>query len=147
MFALFAVLLALAGCVSVAPEDFSACPAFAPAIAVTEKFLSAFNAKDMTALEKTFHFPHMRIGSYPINVLTGPGQQDDVFGNLAPEGWDHSAWKSLKVIQCSPTKAHITGTFVRYRKDGTAYAQFDGLYIVELRDGYWGITARSSFAP
>src|SRR6185436_95003 len=75
-----------------AARDFSLCPAAKPAMAVMDRFLAAFNAKDMPGLETTFHFPHMRIASYPLTVWTGPGQQDDVFGNLASEGWARSRW-------------------------------------------------------
>ena len=38
-------------------------------------------------------------------------------------------------------------TFARLRADGAEYARYDGLYIVENRDGFWGITTRSTFAP
>jgi hypothetical protein len=112
-----------------------------------DKFMAAFNAKDMASLEATFHFPHVRISMYPLHVLTGPGQQEDVFGILAAEGWARSAWTGRTIVQCDPTKAHMLATFARYRADGAEYARYDGLYIVELRDGFWGITARSTFAP
>ena len=49
--------------------------------------------------------------------------------------------------QCSPEKAHILTTFARLHADGTEYATYEGLYVVELRDGFWGITTRSTFAP
>ena len=41
----------------------------------------------------------------------------------------------------------MLATFARYHPDGSEYARYDGLYIIENRDGFWGITARSSFAP
>ena len=127
--------------------DFSSCAAAKPAMEVMDNFLTAFNAKDMPALEKTFHFPHMRIASYPLVVWTGPGQQDDVFGNLATEGWARSQWDARTIVQCSKDKAHIIATFARLKADGLEYAKYDGLYVIELRDGFWGITARSTFAP
>lgn len=124
-----------------------ACAAYQPAFDVSDKFLAAFNRKDMAALEATFHYPHLRIASYPLQVLTGPGQQDDVFGNLAQEGWVRSDWSDRRIIQCSHTKAHMLATFVRFDKSGKEYARYDGLYIIEYRNGFWGITARSTFAP
>lgn len=150
---LTASLLALATMTACAPRpahaanDFSACPAAGPAMEVMDKFLAAFNAKDMPALEKTFHFPHMRIASYPLAVWTGPGQQDDVFGNLASEGWARSRWDERTIVQCGKEKAHIIASFARLRADGAEYAKYEGLYVVELRDGFWGITIRSTFAP
>lgn len=130
-----------------AARDFSACPAAKPAMEVMDHFLAAFNAKDMSGLEKTFHFPHMRIASYPLQVWTGPGQQDDVFGNLASEGWARSRWDERTIVQCGKEKAHIVASFARLHPDGAEYAKYDGLYVIELRDGFWGITIRSTFAP
>ena len=145
-------LLALADCAPKSVEgatlpNFSTCAGAKPAMEVMDGFLSAFNAKDMPALEKTFHFPHMRIASYPLIVWTGPGQQDDVFGSLASEGWARSRWDARTIVQCSKDKAHIIATFARLKGDGSEYAKYDGLYVIELRDGFWGITARSTFAP
>ncbi len=140
------LLLAVSACAPRA-ADFSSCPAGKPALAVMDTFMTAFNAKDMASLEKTFHFPHLRIASYPLQVQTGPGQQDDVFGTLAAEGWARSAWDKREIVQCSETKAHILASFARFRADGSEYARYDGLYVIELRDGFWGITARSTFAP
>lgn len=128
-------------------KDVSACAGTRPALAVMQAFITAFNAKDMVAMEKTFHFPHMRIAAYPLHVLTGPGQQDDVFGNLASEGWAKSRWDDLTIVQCGADKAHILATFARLHADGAEYAKYEDLYIVENRDGFWGITARSTFAP
>lgn len=128
-------------------RDFAGCAAARPALEVMDKFLAAFNTKDMPALEATFHFPHMRIASYPLHILTGPGQQDDVFGNLASEGWAKSRWEDRTIVQCGKDKAHIIATFGRLHADGTEYARYEGLYVIELRDGFRGITARSTFAP
>ena len=128
-------------------RDFSTCAGAKPAMEVMQAFITAFNAKDMVAMEKTFHFPHMRIAAFPLHVLTGPGQQDDVFGNLASEGWAKSRWDDLTIVQCGADKAHILATFARLHVDGAEYARYEGLYIVENRDGFWGITARSTFAP
>jgi hypothetical protein len=139
-------LMALSAC---APEvsDFSSCPAAQPAFGVMDRFMTAFNAKDMAAVEKTFHFPHMRISVYPLHVLNGPGEQEDVFASLAAENWARSAWLDRKIVQCDKQKAHMLATFARFHPDGSEYARYDGLYIIENRDGFWGITARSSFAP
>ena len=123
------------------------CPSSKPALEVMDRFMAGFNAKDMTALEATFHFPHLRLASYPIQVLTGLGQQDDIFGQLAAEGWARSGWEKRTIIQCSAEKAHIAATFARFHADGSEYSHYDGLYVVEFRDGFWGITARSTFAP
>ena len=142
-----ALLFAAASACAPKAEDFSSCPAAKPAYEVMDKFMAAFNAKDMAALEATFHFPHIRISMYPLKVLTAPGQQEDVFGILGQENWARSAWTDRRIVQCDPSKAHMLATFARYHPDGSEYARYDGLYIIELRDGFWGVTARSTFAP
>ena len=102
--------IALAGC---APKagDFSSCSARQPAFEVMDRFMTAFNAKDMAAVEKTFHFPHMRISVYPLHVLNGPGEQEDVFASLATENWARSAWLDRKIVQCDPQKAHMLAKY------------------------------------
>jgi hypothetical protein len=89
----------------------------------------------------------VRLASGKTVVLNSAADLEDSFSRLEATGWDHSAWAARRVVQCEPTKAHMLTTFVRYRKDGSVLSKFDSLYIVELRNGKWGITARSSFAP
>jgi hypothetical protein len=66
---------------------------------------------------------------------------------IAGEAWDHSKWDSLQIVQSSPNKVHIAVEFSRYHADGTKYASYPSLYVVEQVDGRWGVRARSSFAP
>jgi hypothetical protein len=66
---------------------------------------------------------------------------------IAGEGWHHSGWDSLEVVQSSADKVHIAVSFTRYRADGEKYASYPSLYIVERGESGWGVRARSSFAP
>jgi hypothetical protein len=126
---------------------FAACPAYAPAYAVTDAFMRTFNAKDADAWATTFHFPSVRIASGNVRIINGRQDLESSFTTLAAQGWDRSAWARREVVQCGPAKAHMLTTFVRYRADGSELSRFDSLYIVELRNGRWALTARSSFAP
>jgi hypothetical protein len=139
-------MLALAACATPA-KDLTACPAYKPAFQVTDDFMRTFNSKDAQAWGSTFNFPSVRIASGNVRIINSPADLEQSFANLGAQGWDHSAWADRKVVQCGPTKAHMLTTFVRYRKDGTELSRFDSLYIVELKNGRWGLTARSSFAP
>lgn len=120
---------------------------YKPAYQVTDDFMRTFNSKDAEAWGSTFLFPSVRLASNKLTVINSPKDLESSFDRLGAQGWDHSAWAMRKVVQCGPTKAHMLTTFVRYKKDGTVLSQFDSLYIVELRDGRWGLAARSSFAP
>jgi hypothetical protein len=144
--------LALSACASppgtaAGDKAFAGCPAYAPAYQVTDDFMRTFNSRDAQAWGATFHFPSVRIASGTVRIINSPKDLESSFPNLAATGWDHSAWAKREVVQCGPTKAHMLTTFVRYRADGSVLSQFDSLYIVELKDERWGLTARSSFAP
>jgi len=121
------------------------------ALAAMDRFLVAFNARDVGAWADTLLYPHVRFAGghvtlYPDRAaFIAAGSRLDALAT--GEGWDHSTWDSRDVVQESPTKVHIATVFSRYRADGTRYASYQSLYIVEQVDGKWGIRARSSFAP
>jgi len=122
----------------------------AHAMAVLDEFMTAFNARDVEAWTATLHFPHVRIASGTTRVDATPAEMtaDFDFDRFAKRfDWDHSAWLSRKIVQSGPDKVHVAVRFARYRKDGSVIAEFDSLYVVALRNGRWGVVARSSFAP
>ncbi len=148
-----AIGLALAAACANAPQQqtasaaFEDCAAYNPAMEITDRFMQTFNARDMEGWEATYHFPHVRIASGEVSVLPEAGMRTDTFDRLVETGWDRSAWLSREVVQCGPDKAHLATVFVRYRADGSELSRFDSMYIVEFKNGRWGITGRSSFAP
>ena len=120
------------------------------AMQVMDNFMQAFNARDMHAWAATLHYPHVRIAAgkvtvYPDAKAFVAGRDLDEFARKT--GWHHSAWDDRQIIQSSLNKVHIAVRFSRYRADGEKYASYDSLYILQKRDGRWGIVARSSFAP
>ncbi len=148
---LIAIALLAASACSHAPEsaanNFTSCPAYAPAFEVTDRFMETFNARDMDGWEATYHFPHVRVASGSVTILPAAGTRTDTFDRLAATGWDRSAWISREIVQCGPEKAHLATVFARYRDDGSELSRFDSLYIIEYKDDRWAITGRSSFAP
>jgi hypothetical protein len=143
--------LTLAACNTLASADgdaeFAACPAYQPAYEITDKFMETFNAKDLALHRATYHFPHVRIASGNVTIIPTAETESTSFARLAAQGWDHSAWASRRIVQCEATKAHMLTTFIRYRADNSVLSQFNSLYIIEFKNGKWGITGRSSFAP
>ena len=153
--AFLALALLAAGCATADPagvraanaEGWPDCPV-PEILAATDAYMETFNARNIEAWEATYHFPHVRIASGTVSVLDAPGtRSNDLFDRLAATGWDHSGWDKREVIHCEGDKAHLDTTFVRYRADGTELARFNSLYVMERKDGRWGVTARSSFAP
>jgi hypothetical protein len=142
------IALAASACATQpAAKYLTSCAAYKPAFEVTDKFMATFNSRNAAQWATTFSFPSVRLASGKTVVLNSAADLENSFGRLEATGWDHSAWAARRVVQCEPTKAHMLTTFVRYRKDGSVLSKFDSLYIVELRNGKWGITGRSSFAP
>ena len=120
----------------------------AEALATLDAFMAAFNARDITAFEATFHFPHVRIASGHVTVLPEAGTRSHArFEALAEPGWHHSAWLERKVVQAGPGKVHLAVRFARFNEAGGLLKEYDSLYIVERRGERWGIVARSSYAP
>ena len=133
-----------------APGDALASTAEAEALQVLDAFMAAFNARDMDAWTATLHFPHVRIASGAARVDAdaasySAGLDFERFSETT--GWHHSAWTSRNVVQSGADKVHVAVRFARYREDDSLIAEYASLYIVERRDGRWGVVARSSFAP
>lgn len=124
--------------------------ALAAARAVMDDFMTTFNAKDEDAWAATFNYPHVRFASG--NVIVSPDAKAitdtmDFAIFSARSGWDHSAWDKVEALDAGSTKVHFKVTFSRYTAEDKKLATYDSLYVVTLKDGHWGIQARSSFAP
>jgi hypothetical protein len=143
-----ALLFAIAMIASAAARADEA--ANATARGVMDAFMTAFNARDNGAWADTLLYPHVRFAGGKVTTFADRAafvSANQIDALIAGEGWDHSKWDSMQIVQSSPTKVHIAVEFSRYHRDGTRYASYPSLYIVEQVDGRWGIRARSSFAP
>jgi hypothetical protein len=116
---------------------------------VMDEFMAAFNARDPAAWAATLNYPHVRFASNQVRVYNTAEEfareMKDYPKRLAP--WHHSRWESMSVAQSGPDKVHFVVTFVRYDENNKEIGRFPSLYIVTLKDGHWGVQARSSFAP
>lgn len=114
-----------------------------------EEFMAAFNSRDVHAWAATLNYPHVRFGSNQVRVYNTvedfARDNADYPKRLGP--WHHSRWESMNVIQSGPDKVHFAVEFIRYDDSGKEIGRFPSLYIVTLKNGHWGIQARSSFAP
>ncbi len=116
------------------------------AMRVLDEYIAAYNASDKAAWVATLHFPHVRIAGESVTVIPGPAQYIHQL-ELKRVGWDYSTWTERRVVQAGPGKVHIAARFTRYRAGGVPVGSYDSLYVVVLRNGRWGIVARSSYAP
>ena len=114
-----------------------------------DRFLTALNAYDAEGMDACMHFPHVRLAEGRVVIYEEAGQNPlDLFDRLREQdGWHHSAWERRRVVQSGDSKVHLDVRYTRYRADGSVIGLYDSLYIATLRDGRWGIQARSSFGP
>src|SRR5208282_425865 len=114
-----------------------------------DDLMTAFNSRDPRAWAATLNYPHVRFASNQVRSYATADEfareSADYAKRLAP--WDHSRWESMQVIQSGPDKVHFSVVFVRYDSNNKEIGKFPSLYIVTLKDGHWGVQARSSFAP
>lgn len=112
-----------------------------------DDYMNAWNRKDLTAWELTFHFPHYRLASGRMNVLERPGLQDaNRIWTSVGRDWHHSRWDRRRIIHSSADKVHVDTKFTRCRADDSVIGSFESLYIVTKEEGRWGVKMRSSFA-
>ena len=111
--------------------------------------MAALNAYDAKAMDAELHFPHVRLAGGKLVTYEKPGSNPmDLFEKLRrEEGWHHSAWNRREVVQRSSSKVHMAVNYTRYRSDGSVIGHYDSLYVLVLKDGRWGVQARSSFGP
>jgi hypothetical protein len=119
----------------------------AAAMQVLDDFMTAFNARDVEAFEKTFNFPSIRLASGKLVTLNKGDMTPERFTTGALAEWDHSAWERRKIIHAGEDKVHVDTRFTRYRKDGSVIGGFDSIYVITKENGHWGVKIRSSFAP
>jgi hypothetical protein len=118
------------------------------AMKLLDEYMAAWNSKDVTAWERTFHFPHYRLASGNMTVLERAGQQDEarLWQRMAASGWRHSKWDRRRIVHASADKIHVDTKFTRYRADDSRIGSYESLYILTKEDGRWGVKLRSSFA-
>ena len=117
--------------------------------AAMDGFMAAFNARDAEAIRsRWFHFPHVRFHSGKVTVMQTPADYHNLVWDSQgqSQGWAHSAWDDVDLVDAGPGKVHFRVRFTRYRADGTAIASYRSLYIVTFIDGRWAIQGRSSWA-
>lgn len=117
---------------------------------VLDDFLAAFNARDGQTWAKTLNFPHVRLAAGEVRVWNTSADyalsSEIAIGQLAQTGWSRSRWDYRRLVQRSDTKLHFLVQFTRYSEVGERLASYEALYIITLKDGHWGVQARSSFA-
>lgn len=113
-----------------------------------DAFFEAFNAQDQDAHRAALNYPHVRLASGRVRVVSSPDDFDVPFDRLkASEGWHHSTLDRCEPIHADADKVHFDVAFSRYKADGTRYATHEAIWIITNHAGHWGVQCRSSYAP
>lgn len=129
----------------------------AEATALLDRWMDAWNARNMQAWMDTFNFPSARIDNKGNAVLITEGSMNTgVDGNgesemfkamAAHTGWHHSSWDRRLVIWSEPHRCCFDTCFSRYEEDGTLIGVYESIYIVTKDEvGHWGVKSRCSTA-
>lgn len=126
--------------------------AVAGAMAITDAFLSTFNAMDAAGHAATLAYPHVRLASGTVRIWQDEAEATAAMATNMPmlrerAGWHHSEWDHRDVIHATDAKVHLDVQFTRYRADGSIIGVYPAIYVVVSDSDGWRIQARSSFAP
>ena len=120
------------------------------AVAVINRYLEAFNARDEEAVVATFHFPHVRVGGGGVRISNSAAEYMDSFDFDAFAerlGWVRSEADSMEAVQVGARGVNVAVRITRYGAGDTVIHSFDTVYLVTEEDGHWAIRAGSSIAP
>ncbi len=120
------------------------------AVAVINRYLEAFNARDEEAMVATFQFPHVRVGGGGVRVSNSAAEYMDSFDFDAFAerlGWVRSEWDTVEAVQVGARGVNLAISGTRYGPGGSEIHSFDGLYLITEQDGRWGIRAGSGMSP
>ncbi len=122
----------------------------AAAVAVINRYLEAFNARDEEAIVATFQFPHVRVGGGGVRISNSAAEYMDSFDFDAFAerlGWVRSEWDTVEAVQVGARGVNLAISGTRYGPGGSKIHSFDGLYLITEQDGRWGIRAGSGMSP
>ena len=119
----------------------------AACVACVHRYIDALNRGDTQGVRDAYHFPHVLIGGGEVVLWEQPSgfTLDNFHGRVAKDGWTRSSFDGHKVVLSGPSKLHVDVWFTRWRGDGSAIGVHHSLYVFTLKDGRWGLQARSSY--
>ena len=121
------------------------------AINIITENINKLNEGNQQGLLDLFHIPHIRISESDMLVYNSREELENEylsdFYNRAGNDWHHTVLDWTEPIHASDNKAHIFIQWSRYTETNDLITSQRSLWIVNDRNGRWGVQARSSFAP
>lgn len=117
-------------------------------------FLETFNARDADGWAGVNSWPHARVSAAapdtsvhwrpPTRTFANAEQylSAPLWDELEATGWARSQSLEPRIVQSSPTTAHIAGGWTRYRADDTPIASNRIVYVATRTAEGWGLQAQ-----
>ena len=145
---LLTLLLGIAGIPALAAQTAEADTETA-AKAALEAFIGAWNTADNAELRKTMNFPFTSL--FPGGAIVARNPEDfstDYATMRQRNDWTRSAFdfETLQILASSDDKVHAAIDFRRFNSEDEPYMQGRVFYIINRRDGHWGLQMRTAFA-
>ena len=119
------------------------------ALQALDRYLETWNSRDAERWSTSLNFPHVRPGPGPFELFKTPAQYvaSVNFAATLATGWHHSEWTTRRVLQVGVDKVHVSGSWLRYKEDGSQMVGTSGTYIVTNQGGRWGVLSRFAAGP
>ena len=119
------------------------------ALQALDRYLETWNSRDAERWATSLNFPHVRPGPGAFELFKTPAQYvaSVNFAATLATGWHHSEWTTRRVIQVGVDKVHVSGSWLRYKEDGSSMVGTSVTYIVTNQSGKWGVLSRFAAGP
>jgi hypothetical protein len=119
---------------------------------VIETYYRLFNERNPTAMsEQLFHLPWIYLDPEGARLFENREETAQLFeeslASIVPRGWVRSEFPEPNVCVLSLGAATVSGTFYRYKKDGSVLSQHGVSYVLGRTPSGWRVTALSSHPP
>ena len=120
--------------------------------AAVETYYQLFSSRDARAVgERIFHMPWILLDPDGAKVFSTPEETATLFesslAQILPKGWERSDFPSPRVCVLSLGAATASGTFYRYKKDGSVLSAHGVTYVFGKTPDGWRIASLSSHPP
>ena len=101
--------------------------------------------------DRIYHPNRMTFAADGVTIARGRDDVEDGFRraleSLATQGYDHSELPNPSICSPNPGTTIVSGTFTRYRENGSVIAELGQTYIYGMTDDGWRIHATVAHGP
>ena len=120
--------------------------------AAVATYYQLFSSRDARAVgARIFHMPWILLDPEGAKVYSSVEETAALFesslAQILPQGWERSDFPSPRVCVLSLGSATVSGTFYRYKKDGSVMSVHGVTYVFGKTPDGWRIASLSSHPP